>query len=281
MPDHDFLPAAADSSTHHVGSYRRRLPVSLERMYENTLDWEHLPYLHNSSFTQIQCLDAGAWGWRAKVTNHKGQDSELELKLDRSRRRWITTNLSGPSQGAEIWTLVSVLGPHEIEIVVDFFVPGVEPASREKVGRAYANAYTQLYHEDEAMMVARQVELDRRVEPGRYGAEAVLAGTATELASAQPTVGSIVSLRGREYVLRYLGPDAASAEDPAQWVAYPRLCPHQLGPLDHSELIDGVVTCPWHGYQFDVRSGANLSGQACRLTSLPEVSIDQGQVFIK
>jgi len=26
-----------------------------------------------------------------------------------------------------------------------------------------------------------------------------------------------------------------------------------------------VVTCPWHGYRFDVRSGRCVSGQAFRL----------------
>lgn len=92
MPDHDFLATDGDSSTSHVGSYRRRLSVSLERMFENALDWEHLPHLHNSSFAEINCLDAGPWGWRANVIDSNGQVSELEFKLDRSRRRWITKN---------------------------------------------------------------------------------------------------------------------------------------------------------------------------------------------
>ena len=47
---HPFVPAVTESGF-HVGSYRRRLPVSLVRMYENALDWEHLPHLHESSFS--------------------------------------------------------------------------------------------------------------------------------------------------------------------------------------------------------------------------------------
>ena len=36
------------------------------------------------------------------------------------------------------------------------------------------------------------------------------------------------------------------------------VCPHQGGPLG-SGLLDGcIVTCPWHGWQFDVRTGAHL-----------------------
>ncbi len=33
------------------------------------------------------------------------------------------------------------------------------------------------------------------------------------------------------------------------------VCPHQGGPLGQGELNGCIVTCPWHGWQFDVRSG--------------------------
>jgi nitrite reductase/ring-hydroxylating ferredoxin subunit len=33
------------------------------------------------------------------------------------------------------------------------------------------------------------------------------------------------------------------------------ICPHQGGPLGQGDLAGCVVTCPWHGWQFDVRSG--------------------------
>lgn len=32
-------------------------------------------------------------------------------------------------------------------------------------------------------------------------------------------------------------------------------CPHRGGPLGEGTLDGAVVTCPWHGWQFDVRSG--------------------------
>lgn len=43
-------------------------------------------------------------------------------------------------------------------------------------------------------------------------------------------------------------------------------CPHRRGPLDSGELdADGVVTCPWHGWQFDIRTGKSPihPGQVC------------------
>lgn len=33
------------------------------------------------------------------------------------------------------------------------------------------------------------------------------------------------------------------------------LCPHQGGPLGAGRLCGTVLTCPWHGWQFDVVTG--------------------------
>ncbi len=33
------------------------------------------------------------------------------------------------------------------------------------------------------------------------------------------------------------------------------VCPHQGGPLGRGALEGCIVTCPWHGWQFDVRDG--------------------------
>jgi nitrite reductase/ring-hydroxylating ferredoxin subunit len=38
------------------------------------------------------------------------------------------------------------------------------------------------------------------------------------------------------------------------------LCTHQQGPLAEGSLWGAVVTCPYHGGQFDVRTGAVLAG---------------------
>jgi nitrite reductase (NADH) small subunit len=40
-----------------------------------------------------------------------------------------------------------------------------------------------------------------------------------------------------------------------EFFALDGVCPHQGGPLGQGELSGCVVTCPWHGWQFDVRSG--------------------------
>jgi 3-phenylpropionate/trans-cinnamate dioxygenase ferredoxin subunit len=35
------------------------------------------------------------------------------------------------------------------------------------------------------------------------------------------------------------------------------LCPHRNNPLDGATLIDHLVDCPWHHFQYDVRTGEN------------------------
>ncbi len=40
-----------------------------------------------------------------------------------------------------------------------------------------------------------------------------------------------------------------------QFFALDGVCPHQGGPLGQGRLSGCVVTCPWHGWQFDVRTG--------------------------
>ena len=39
-------------------------------------------------------------------------------------------------------------------------------------------------------------------------------------------------------------------------------CTHKQGPLKEGKLDGSTVTCPWHGSQFDVCSGAVLRGPA-------------------
>jgi nitrite reductase/ring-hydroxylating ferredoxin subunit len=37
--------------------------------------------------------------------------------------------------------------------------------------------------------------------------------------------------------------------------ALTNLCAHQNGPLGEGRIIDGCVTCPWHGYQYRLEDG--------------------------
>ena len=32
-------------------------------------------------------------------------------------------------------------------------------------------------------------------------------------------------------------------------------CPHQGGPLGEGKIVDGCITCPWHGFQYRMEDG--------------------------
>jgi nitrite reductase/ring-hydroxylating ferredoxin subunit len=265
MPEQQVIASHPDSALPHVGTYRRVLPVSLERMYENTLDWEHLPHVHESSFREIRCLEAGPWGWRADVVSSRGVPSTIELRLDRQCRRWITRTLSGRNKGAEIWTHAFPIEQTRVDIVVDFFVPGVDADARDEVGSIYARLYQRLYDEDVAMMVGRQKALDRRI--GMTGSRE--RGLRLDRKNLQLPLECEVD--GRPFVL---------AEVAGELVTYPALCPHQLGPLGRSAVKDGTVTCPWHGYRFDLVTGAAVSGQTCRFGPRPTIEESDGVIVL-
>jgi len=261
MNEHHHFAAYAESRLPHLGTYRRDLPVNLERMYENTLDWEHLPHVHNSTFTAIECEDYGTWGWRARVQNHQGDWQLLELRLEKALHRWVTRTLEGRFVGSEIWTHAFSISERRIEVVIDFFIPGVSPEHREKLRLAYSRVYQRLYDEDLSMMAQRQRQLDRRVESRKHAAQTLHLGRLDKL-----ELPARVELLGREFLL---------VEDQGELCCFPALCPHLLGPLAQGQRHQGVVECPWHGYRFDIRSGACVSGQNCRFAGpRPDIRID-------
>jgi nitrite reductase (NADH) small subunit len=47
------------------------------------------------------------------------------------------------------------------------------------------------------------------------------------------------------------------------------ICPHAGGPLGAGSLDGCVVTCPWHGWQFDVTTGAHCLSDRIRQTTYP------------
>src|SRR5205823_10572279 len=51
------------------------------------------------------------------------------------------------------------------------------------------------------------------------------------------------------------GERIAVFRDGARIGALTNLCAHQNGPLGEGRIIDGCVTCPWHGYQYRLEDG--------------------------
>ncbi len=51
------------------------------------------------------------------------------------------------------------------------------------------------------------------------------------------------------------GTTLALANVGGNFYAIDNTCLHRGGPLGQGELEDKAVTCPWHGWQYDVTSG--------------------------
>ena len=57
------------------------------------------------------------------------------------------------------------------------------------------------------------------------------------------------------------------------------ICPHQGGPLADGVLEGTMVTCPWHGWQFDVRTGKTPLGSRLK-QAVYEVKIEGRDVLV-
>jgi uncharacterized membrane protein/nitrite reductase/ring-hydroxylating ferredoxin subunit len=64
------------------------------------------------------------------------------------------------------------------------------------------------------------------------------------------------------------------------YVAFDDHCTHRGGSLAGGVLICGIVQCPWHGSQFDTRSGAVKSGPAEEPISAYPLSSRNGKIML-
>ena len=72
----------------------------------------------------------------------------------------------------------------------------------------------------------------------------------------------------------------ALANAAGAWHAIDGLCPHQGGPLGTGVLCGTVLTCPWHGWQFDVTTGRHRVSATVR-QPVHEVKQCGGDVFVR
>jgi 3-phenylpropionate/trans-cinnamate dioxygenase ferredoxin component len=57
-------------------------------------------------------------------------------------------------------------------------------------------------------------------------------------------------------------------------------CLHLGGPLGEGRLEGCVLSCPWHGWQYDVRTGQNEFDLAIQLRTY-DVQVDDGEVRVR
>jgi nitrite reductase (NADH) small subunit len=72
--------------------------------------------------------------------------------------------------------------------------------------------------------------------------------------------GDVPMLEGRSVVVD--GRRIAIFRTPSGFHAVDGDCPHRGGPLADGLVADACVTCPLHGWRFDLRTGAEAAGRA-------------------
>jgi nitrite reductase/ring-hydroxylating ferredoxin subunit len=61
--------------------------------------------------------------------------------------------------------------------------------------------------------------------------------------------------------------------------AVTNLCAHQNGPLGEGRIVDGCITCPWHGYQYKLEDGCAPAPFSERLVTY-RLRINDGNVEV-
>lgn len=98
---------------------------------------------------------------------------------------------------------------------------------------------------------------------------AVAVAKASELAPGQM---KIVEAGGERIALCNVGGTLYAVQD---------LCTHDDGPLGEGTLRGGVVECPRHGAQFDVKTGAAVRMPAVAPVRIFPVRVEGGSVVVE
>jgi nitrite reductase (NADH) small subunit/3-phenylpropionate/trans-cinnamate dioxygenase ferredoxin subunit len=83
--------------------------------------------------------------------------------------------------------------------------------------------------------------------------------------------GKTVEIAGKQIALFNSG---------GNFYAIDNTCLHRGGPLGEGELDGTLVTCPWHGWEYDITTGCNVDDQTKKVACFP-VRIDGDDVLVE
>jgi nitrite reductase (NADH) small subunit len=85
-----------------------------------------------------------------------------------------------------------------------------------------------------------------------------------------PGEGRVVDAAGKTLALFNVG---------GVYHAIDNTCPHRGGPLGEGDVEATVVICPWHGWRWDVTTGANANNPAVKVACFP-VTLSDGEILV-
>ena len=83
--------------------------------------------------------------------------------------------------------------------------------------------------------------------------------------------GKSVSVSGKDIAVFNVGGKFFAVDDS---------CLHMGGHLGEGMLEGNMVTCPWHGWQYDVMSGALVANPSVHLTKYP-VKVEGNEIKVE
>ena len=83
--------------------------------------------------------------------------------------------------------------------------------------------------------------------------------------------GKLVEAGGKQIALFNAG---------GKFFAIDNTCKHRGGPLAEGDLDGTTIACPWHGWEYDITTGANLDDASVKLRCYP-VKADGDDILIE
>jgi nitrite reductase/ring-hydroxylating ferredoxin subunit len=83
----------------------------------------------------------------------------------------------------------------------------------------------------------------------------------------------------REFLCEGKGKDICVANINGVLSAMDNVCLHQGGPLGQGVIEDGKIVCPWHGWQWDPKTGEASHDPKAKVTVYP-IKQENGDLYI-
>lgn len=80
--------------------------------------------------------------------------------------------------------------------------------------------------------------------------------------------------------LQVAGKPVALANVAGKFYAINNTCLHRGGPLGQGQLEGNLVTCPWHGWQFDVTTGKAVMNPSAEVGCI-RTEVQGDEVFLE
>ena len=82
--------------------------------------------------------------------------------------------------------------------------------------------------------------------------------------------GKVVEAGGKTLAIFHCG---------GTWYATDNTCVHRGGPLGEGSLSGTTVTCPWHGWEYDVTTGVSIANPSAKVQTF-DVKVEGEDIFV-